>query len=196
MTDWSRVNVPLLSAGNWGGQGLHLRGGPRGFELAASAAKWLEMHDGTHWSPFYAQYGLDLQKRFLGYFLKGNIPAGRGNPACNCGLATSMVTPNSGPPRICLFPTRRGPACTLTQTTVPCDRMSPPSKRRRVTRAGKVGSVSFMLARKILRSRGRWRRSCTWKAPQPTRTYSLWCEPSRRMAQRLSTRAPSIRTLR
>ena len=71
MTDWSRVNVPLLSAGNWGGQGLHLRGGPRGFELAASAAKWLEMHDGTHWSPFYAQYGLDLQKRFLGHFLKG-----------------------------------------------------------------------------------------------------------------------------
>jgi len=69
--DWTRINVPLLSAGNWGGQGLHLRGNTRGYELAASADKWLEMHDDTHWSLFYAQYGLDLQKRFLGHFLKG-----------------------------------------------------------------------------------------------------------------------------
>lgn len=70
-TDWSRINVPLLSAGNWGGQGLHLRGNTRGFELAASADKWLEMHDDAHWSLFYAQYGHDLQKRFFGHFLKG-----------------------------------------------------------------------------------------------------------------------------
>jgi predicted acyl esterase len=69
--DWRRINVPLLSAGNWGGQGLHLRGNTRGYELAASADKWLEMHDDTHFSLFYAQHGLDLQKRFLGHFLKG-----------------------------------------------------------------------------------------------------------------------------
>jgi putative CocE/NonD family hydrolase len=70
-TDWSRIKVPLLSAGNWGGQGLHLRGNTRGFELAASADKWLEMHDDAHWSLFYAKYGHDLQKRFFGHFLKG-----------------------------------------------------------------------------------------------------------------------------
>jgi putative CocE/NonD family hydrolase len=29
------------------------------------------MHDDAHWSLFYAQYGLDLQKRFFGHFLKG-----------------------------------------------------------------------------------------------------------------------------
>jgi len=69
--DWSSINVPLLSAGNWGGQGLHLRGNTRGFELAASAEKWLEMHGDAHWSLFYAQYGLNLQKRFFGHFLKG-----------------------------------------------------------------------------------------------------------------------------
>jgi len=69
-TDWSRVGVPLLSAGNWGGQGLHLRGNTRGFELAASPDKWLEMHEDAHWSLFYARYGIDLQKRFFGHFLK------------------------------------------------------------------------------------------------------------------------------
>ncbi|MET7486753.1 CocE/NonD family hydrolase [Streptomyces sp. NPDC005538] len=68
--DLSRISVPLLSAGNWGGLGLHLRGNTRGFELAGSAQKWLAMHDETHFSLFYAQYGLDLQKRFFGHFLK------------------------------------------------------------------------------------------------------------------------------
>lgn len=69
--DWSRITAPLLSAGNWGGLGLHLRGNTRGFELAGSAQKWLAMHDETHFSLFYAEYGLDLQKRFLGHFLRG-----------------------------------------------------------------------------------------------------------------------------
>jgi uncharacterized protein len=69
--DLSHITVPLLSAGNWGGQGLHMRGNTRGFELAGSSDKWLEMHDDTHFSLFYAQYGLDLQKRFFGHFLKG-----------------------------------------------------------------------------------------------------------------------------
>ena len=69
--DVSRITVPLLSAGNWGGMGLHMRGSTRGFELAGSADKWLEMHEGSHLALFYAQYGLDLQKRFFGHFLKG-----------------------------------------------------------------------------------------------------------------------------
>lgn len=66
-----RVTVPLLSAGNWGGQGLHLRGNVEGFLGAASKQKWLEMHGGEHWTLFYTMYGVDLQKQFLGHFLKG-----------------------------------------------------------------------------------------------------------------------------
>jgi hypothetical protein len=62
--------VPLLSAGNWGGLGLRLRGNTRGFELTGSDLKWLTMHNEIHWALFYAQYGLDLQKRFFGHFLK------------------------------------------------------------------------------------------------------------------------------
>ena len=69
--DWSKVDVPFLSAGNWGGQGLHPRGNIDGFVNAASQHKWLEMHGREHWTEFYTDYGLDLQKRFFGHFLKG-----------------------------------------------------------------------------------------------------------------------------
>jgi predicted acyl esterase len=34
--DWSKVTVPMLSSGNWGGQSLHLRGNIEGFVRAAS----------------------------------------------------------------------------------------------------------------------------------------------------------------
>lgn len=68
---WDKVTTPLLSAGNWGGQGLHLRGNVEGFLNAASSQKWLELHGREHWTEFYTDYGVDLQKRFFGHFLKG-----------------------------------------------------------------------------------------------------------------------------
>jgi predicted acyl esterase len=69
--DLSKVTVPLLSAANWGGQGLHPRGNFEGYMRAASKQKWLEAHGGSHWAPFYTDYGVKLQKRFFDYFLKG-----------------------------------------------------------------------------------------------------------------------------
>jgi hypothetical protein len=69
--DYSKIKVPLLSAGNWGGQGLHTRGNVEGFMNAASENKWLEMHGIEHWTHFYTDYGRSLQKRFFDYFLKG-----------------------------------------------------------------------------------------------------------------------------
>ena len=69
--DFSKITVPLLSAGNWGGQGLHLRGNIEGFLRSASKQKWLEMHAIEHWTEFYTKYGVTLQKRFFDYFLKG-----------------------------------------------------------------------------------------------------------------------------
>ena len=71
MADLSKVTVPVLSAANWGGQGLHPRGNFEGFTRAASQQKWLEVHGGSHWAPFYTDYGVKLQKRFLDHFLKG-----------------------------------------------------------------------------------------------------------------------------
>ena len=69
--DVSKITAPLLSAANWGGQGLHPRGNFEGFLRAGSQQKWLEVHGDTHFSHFYSNYGLGLQKRFFGHFLKG-----------------------------------------------------------------------------------------------------------------------------
>ena len=55
--DFEKITVPLLSTGNWGGQGLHLRGNVEGYLRAGSPQKWLEMHGLEHWSHFYTDYG-------------------------------------------------------------------------------------------------------------------------------------------
>ena len=68
--DLSKVTVPLLSAANWGGQGLHTRGNFEAYTRASSRRKWLEVHGGSHWAPFYTDYGVALQKRFFDRFLK------------------------------------------------------------------------------------------------------------------------------
>jgi predicted acyl esterase len=69
--DWSKVVTPLLSAANWGGQGLHPRGNFEGYYRAASEHKWLEAHGIEHWTHFYTDYGRNLQLRFFDHFLKG-----------------------------------------------------------------------------------------------------------------------------
>jgi uncharacterized protein len=71
MPDFGRIDVPFLSAANWGGQGLHPRGNFEGWLAAGSKHKWLEVHGDTHFSHFYSSYGVDLQRRFFGHFLKG-----------------------------------------------------------------------------------------------------------------------------
>jgi hypothetical protein len=66
-----RITVPFLSAGNWGGLGLHLRGNVIAYEQAASRQKWLEMHTDTHFASMYLAQAVALQKRFFTHFLKG-----------------------------------------------------------------------------------------------------------------------------
>ena len=69
--DVSRIEVPLFSAANWGGAGLHLRGNLEGFQQAGSAHKQLRIHVGDHCGPFYTLEGRLEQKRFLDQWLKG-----------------------------------------------------------------------------------------------------------------------------
>ncbi|CAG9271562.1 PepX_C domain-containing protein [Paraburkholderia unamae] len=69
--DVSRIEVPMLSAANWGGMGVHPRGNFEGYLDAGSREKWLEVHGDSHFSPFYRDEGVALQKRFLGHFLQG-----------------------------------------------------------------------------------------------------------------------------
>ncbi|HET9903927.1 MAG TPA: CocE/NonD family hydrolase [Xanthobacteraceae bacterium] len=68
---FEKIKVPLLSAANWGGQGLHPRGNYEGWARAGSSQKWLEVHGDTHFTHFYSKYGEALQRRFFGHFLKG-----------------------------------------------------------------------------------------------------------------------------
>ena len=69
--DFSKIHVPVLSAANWGGQSLHSRGNFEGFGKIASTEKWLEVHGLEHWTEFYTDYGVEIQKLFFGHFLKG-----------------------------------------------------------------------------------------------------------------------------
>ena len=57
--DFSKITVPLLSAANWGGQGLHTRGNFEGFMHAASAQKWLEVF------PENKKYEPEIEKEIL-----------------------------------------------------------------------------------------------------------------------------------
>ncbi|HTW16655.1 MAG TPA: CocE/NonD family hydrolase [Nocardioides sp.] len=69
--EWDRITVPLLTAGNWGGQGLHLRGNVEGFLQAGSERKWLEMHGLEHWTTYYMDYGREIQLQFFDHVIKG-----------------------------------------------------------------------------------------------------------------------------
>ncbi|MBM3358254.1 MAG: CocE/NonD family hydrolase [Betaproteobacteria bacterium] len=68
---WDRIKVPMLSAGNWSGMGLHLRGNTEGYLRAASRHKKLRIHAGTHYHPFYSEDGRRDQLRFFDHWLKG-----------------------------------------------------------------------------------------------------------------------------
>lgn len=80
MPDFSKIDVPLLSTANWGGQGLHLRGNVEGFLEAVTEDKWLDIHTLDHWTEYYTDYGVDLQKRFFGQFLKDEDTGWLGQP--------------------------------------------------------------------------------------------------------------------
>ncbi len=69
--EFEEITTPLLSAGNWGGHGLHLRGNVEGFVRSASSQKWLELHGLEHWTHFYTDYGRLIQLEFFDHFLKG-----------------------------------------------------------------------------------------------------------------------------
>ena len=77
---WENITAPLLSAANWGGQGLHPRGNFEGFYRAASKNKWLECHGLEHWTHFYTDYGRNIQLQFFDHFLKGSDNGWRERP--------------------------------------------------------------------------------------------------------------------
>lgn len=86
--NWDQIEVPFLTAANWGGQGLHTRGNFEAFVRARSARKWLEVHGLEHWTHFYTDYGVDLQKRFFACFLQDNDTGWRDQPPVQLQVRT------------------------------------------------------------------------------------------------------------
>ncbi|MEO8442267.1 MAG: CocE/NonD family hydrolase, partial [Betaproteobacteria bacterium] len=68
---WDKIKVPFMSAGNWSGHNLHLRGNTEGYARAASKHKKLRIHTGTHYHAFYTEEGRMDQLRWFDYWLKG-----------------------------------------------------------------------------------------------------------------------------
>jgi len=75
-----QIEVPLLSAGNWGAFHLHLRGNVEGFVQASSRHKRLLMMTGSHIDPFYTEWGKAEQLRFLDHWLKGEDNGAQDDP--------------------------------------------------------------------------------------------------------------------
>jgi predicted acyl esterase len=100
--DFDRIDVPILSAANWGGQGLHPRGNFEGYLAAGSEQKWLEVHGDTHFSHFYSSYGASLWQRFCAISSKARAPAGSSNRRCRSTSAgparSSRCARRTGPP--------------------------------------------------------------------------------------------------
>lgn len=63
------IEVPFYSSGNWTDPELHLPGNIRAFNGISSKEKWLEMHTGNHLAAFYEPEHIELQKKFLDYYL-------------------------------------------------------------------------------------------------------------------------------
>jgi hypothetical protein len=92
-----KITAPLLSAGNWS-HALHTRGNFEGYTYASSGHKWLEVHGLEHFSEFYTDCGVRLQKRFFGHFLKGEDAGARtGDGALSDQAAALGVQMKLGP---------------------------------------------------------------------------------------------------
>jgi len=66
--DLTKITTPVLSAANWAHH-LHTRGNFEAYQRVSSDQKWLEVHGLEHFTEFYTDYGVELQKRFFGHFL-------------------------------------------------------------------------------------------------------------------------------
>jgi putative CocE/NonD family hydrolase len=128
--DMSKVTVPLLSAVNWAGFGLHARGNFTGFCGAASARKWLQVHGGRHEEWFYLPDSISLQRRFFGCFLKGTDTAWLAEPPVQLhirrpGERFTLRKEHTGH-----WPAPAGPSCTSTPPPAACNGSRPACRPR------------------------------------------------------------------
>ena len=128
--DWDKITVPSLSAANWGGQGLHPRGNFEGFMRAASKHKWLEVHGIEHWTHFYTDYGVKLQKRFFDHFLKGEDNGWDEQPRVQLQVRHPSTASSSGTRTSGRSRARSGPSSTSIRRPEPRARRRPGRQSR------------------------------------------------------------------
>ena len=77
---------------------MHLRGNVEGWLGAGATQKWMEMHGREHWTDYYTDYGVALQREFFDHFLKGKTTAGtnRHRSACWSGTADDRYRATHG----------------------------------------------------------------------------------------------------
>lgn len=102
LADWSRIDVPFYSAGNWTGFGLHLRGNTEAYMMSNNPHRKLRIHSGSHVHAFYTEEGRADQLRFFDHWLKGIDNGIMKEPLSNSPYATARtkwcgVTRMNGP---------------------------------------------------------------------------------------------------
>jgi len=79
ITDWHRgqsadvtkIKAAYIAVVNWGGQGLHMRGSVDAFVHGGSKNKYMLAISGPHGDLYFSDKSVNLQKKFFGYYLKG-----------------------------------------------------------------------------------------------------------------------------
>src|SRR3954470_21632077 len=92
--EFAKITAPLLSAGNWGGMGLHPRGNFEGWRRAGSRQKWLEVHGDTHFTHFYSSYG---ESGSSATSSRARAPAGSSSRRCRSMSAIPASNSCCGP---------------------------------------------------------------------------------------------------
>ena len=113
---------------NWGGQGLHPRGNFEGYTAGGVRPEVARGPRLEHWTDFYTDYGVEIQKRFFGHFLKGE-DNGWDEPAAGAAAGPPRSTgPSSS------APSRRWPIARTEWT-----RAAPRPRRGPALRHGRAG---------------------------------------------------------
>lgn len=74
--DLERIDLPMLVCASFSDHGLHTAGSFRAFVKARSAHKWVYTHRSGKWDVFYSAEALEVMKRFMDCFLKGETGNG------------------------------------------------------------------------------------------------------------------------
>ena len=196
--DWAKITVPLLSAANWGGQGLHLRGNVEGFVRAGVEAEVARGARHRALDPLLHRLRRGAADALLRPLpARARTTAGTSSRACCCRSGTSTSTSSSAPRTNGRWRAPSGRSSTST----------PPATRALgAESAGREQSIAYDADRRrrhvphrrrssrTPRSPGRAARSCFVSSTTEDADLFLVLRVFARTARRSSSRARSTRT--